>query len=288
MALINYFKKEIHVKVVYCGPGLSGKTSNLQWLNQNFSEGKVGKLISLATKTDRTLFFDLLPVSLGKIRNLETRIQLFTTPGQVFYNSTRKLVLKGVDGIVFVADSQKPMKSANIESLNNIIENLKDYDRDISEIPLVMQYNKRDLTEIMSTAELEADLNPNKVPFVEACAIDGSGVVETFEAISKATFAKLLEQERGKLDPAAAAPPPTKAESFATPSETPNNAPPAAISPPSPRPAGPTDVNLTILSCGTPEVISAHEVRLPLMVSLGADQEPANLSITLNLEWGKK
>jgi hypothetical protein len=206
MAVINYFKKEIHVKIVYCGPGLSGKTTNLQWLNQNLSQGKVGKLISLATKTDRTLFFDLMAVNFGKIRGFDTRIQLFTTPGQVYYNATRKLVLKGVDGVVFVADSQEPMRAANLESLDNLRENLAEYELALENLPLVYQYNKRDLSGVTPIETLEADLNPRHLPYFEASAVTGEGVEETFAAITRLSLEALREIHE---KPAAAPEPPT-------------------------------------------------------------------------------
>jgi GTPase SAR1 family protein len=186
MALFNYATKEITIKIVYYGPGLSGKTTNLQYLHSSFDPNKRGKLLSLATEADRTLFFDFLPVDLGKIRDFSVRFQLYTVPGQVRYNATRKLVLKGADAVVFVADSQREMKEQNIESLRNMQENLLANNIDPYDIPLIFQYNKRDISNIMQVDELEKDLNQEaKYQFKEAIAIDGVGVQETFQQITR-------------------------------------------------------------------------------------------------------
>ncbi len=185
MALFNYATKEIILKIVYYGPGLSGKTTNLEVLHKSFSPESVGKLISLSTEADRTLFFDFLPVELGKIKDFTLRFQLYTVPGQVRYNSTRKLVLKGADAVVFVADSQRTMKEQNIESLQNMRENLIENNIDPDDIPVVLQYNKRDLEDILSIQELNNDLNHKWYPYIEAIAINGTGVKETFQAVTK-------------------------------------------------------------------------------------------------------
>ncbi|MBI5026989.1 MAG: GTPase domain-containing protein [Nitrospirae bacterium] len=184
MALLNYATKEIVLKVVYYGPGLSGKTTNLHYLHSVLSPRTKGKLLSLATEADRTLFFDFLPVDLGKIRDFNIRFQLYTVPGQVRYDATRRLVLKGVDAIVFVADSQKEVKELNIESFKNMRDNLKANNIDPENIPIVFQYNKRDVKDIMDVSELNNNLNKMNAPFFEAVAIEGKGVEETFrEAI---------------------------------------------------------------------------------------------------------
>ncbi len=185
MALFNYATKEIILKIVYYGPGLSGKTTNLEVLHKSFSPESVGKLISLSTEADRTLFFDFLPVELGKIKDFTLRFQLYTVPGQVRYNSTRKLVLKGADAVVFVADSQRTMKEQNIESLQNMRENLIENNIDPDDIPVVLQYNKRDLEDILSIQELNNDLNHKWYPYIEAIAINATGVKETFQAVTK-------------------------------------------------------------------------------------------------------
>lgn len=181
MALFNYTAKEITLKVVYYGPGFSGKTTNLQHLHSILPHTTRGKLISLTTEADRTLFFDFLPVDMGKINNFNIRFQLYTVPGQVRYNATRRLVLKGVDAIVFVADSQKEMKEQNIESLANMRENLTTSNIDPESLPIVFQYNKRDLKNLLSTKELNSDLNIKNVPFFEAVAVEGKGVEATFK-----------------------------------------------------------------------------------------------------------
>jgi signal recognition particle receptor subunit beta len=197
MALFNYTTKEITVKVVYYGPGLSGKTTNLQYLHHTINSGRKGKLVSLPTESDRTLFFDLLPVNLGKIRDFSLRFQLYTVPGQVRYNATRKLVLKGADAVVFVADSQQEMREQNIESFKNMRENLIANNINPDEIPLILQYNKRDLSNILSIQELNKDLNENgQYKYIEAIAIDGTGVEDTFQDINKVT----LEDIKHKID----------------------------------------------------------------------------------------
>ena len=185
MASINYAFKEISCKIVFYGPGLSGKTTNLQYVHQKIPPKTRGNLISLATDQDRTLYFDFLPVDIGRIHGFSTKFQLYTVPGQVYYNATRKLVLRGVDGLVFVADSQKSKMDENIESLQNLVENLSEYGYNIDKIPLVFQYNKKDLPDVNSAEELEAALNPKKLPYFEAVATQGSGVFDTLKCISK-------------------------------------------------------------------------------------------------------
>jgi len=186
MALFNYATKEITIKIVYYGPGLSGKTTNLQFLHSAFDPAKRGKLLSLATEADRTLFFDFLPVELGKISEFSMRFQLYTVPGQVRYNATRKLVLKGADAVVFVADSQREMHQQNVESLSNMRENLIANNIDPYHIPVILQYNKRDLTNILSIDELNRELNEGgKYEFKESVATKGIGVHETFQRITK-------------------------------------------------------------------------------------------------------
>jgi signal recognition particle receptor subunit beta len=185
MALFNYASKDLTLKVVYYGPGLSGKTTNLQYLHSKFEPGKKGKLLSLSTESDRTLFFDFLPVDLGKIKEFRVRFQLYTVPGQVRYNATRKLVLKGADAIVFVADSQNEMKEHNIESMEDMRENLVSNNIELSTVPMVFQYNKRDLPNIMTVLEIDSDINHAGLPVIEAEAINGKGVEETFQTITK-------------------------------------------------------------------------------------------------------
>ncbi len=205
MVTINYAFREISCKIVYYGPGLSGKTTNLQYVHGRVPAKSRGDLISLATEADRTLYFDFLPIHVGDIAGFATKFQLYTVPGQVFYNATRKLVLRGVDGIVFVADSQAAKMDENIESLSNMYENLKENGIDLDEIPIVLQYNKRDLPEVTSIEELEKTLNPEGRPYVEASAVNGTGVFDTLKRITKL----VLEQtkERTAMGPGASAPP---------------------------------------------------------------------------------
>ncbi len=185
MALVNHTTREINAKIVYYGPGLCGKTTNIHLIYHRIAPGQRGKLISLATETDRTLFFDFLPVELGTIKNYKVRFHLYTVPGQVFYNATRKLVLKGADGVIFVADSQRAMLDANIESIANLRDNFAEQGVDLNDFPMVIQYNKRDLPDVMSVDELNAALNPRDVPSYEAVATTGEGVLKTFTAVSK-------------------------------------------------------------------------------------------------------
>ena len=186
MALINYASREINSKIVYYGPGLGGKTTNIKYVYSKLQPTLKGRLISLATELDRTLFFDFLPVDIGTIRGFKTRFHLYTVPGQVFYNASRKLILKGVDGIVFVADSQIERFEENMESFDNMQDNLRTYNLSLERIPLVMQYNKRDLPNITSIEELTKILNvQNKYPYFEAIASQGVGVFETLKEICK-------------------------------------------------------------------------------------------------------
>lgn len=205
MVFLNLATKQMTVKIVYYGPGLCGKTTNLQYIYQKTSPETRGEMVSLETEADRTLFFDLLPLEVGTIGEYKTKIQLYTVPGQVFYNTTRKLVLKGVDGIVFVADSQKAMADANVESFNNLRENLKELGLRLEDIPLVFQYNKRDLPNLMSPEELNQLINKNSYPYIEAIATQGKGVFETLKEISKNTLKhlrkKLTEEQAAQRKP---------------------------------------------------------------------------------------
>lgn len=194
MVLFNYATKEITAKVVYYGPGLCGKTTNLHFIYDSLPSSNRSKMLSLATQTDRTLFFDFLPIDLGKIRGMRTRLQLYTVPGQVYYNSTRQLVLKGADGVVFVADSQDVALDANLESLQNLADNLKRQGIRITEVPLVIQYNKRDLPNAMPVAELEAQLNKLGVRSFESIATTGMGVEATLNGIAQIVLAHLAKK----------------------------------------------------------------------------------------------
>jgi len=191
MSFINYSSREINCKIVYYGPGLGGKTTNLQFVYDKTNPDSKGKMISLATETERTLFFDFLPLALGTIRGFKTRFHLYTVPGQVFYDASRKLILKGVDGVVFVADSQVERMDANMESVENLKENLVEQGYDIAGIPYVIQYNKRDLDNIATVEELQSSLNPTNVPWFEAVAPEGPGVFETLKAVAKQILMQL-------------------------------------------------------------------------------------------------
>jgi len=193
MSLINYSSREINCKIVYYGPGLCGKTTNIQHVYNKVAPETKGKLITLATEMDRTLFFDFLPLELGTVKGFKTRFHLYTVPGQVYYDASRKLILRGVDGVVFVADSQASRFDANIESLYNLHDNLEEYKLKLDEIPYVIQYNKRDMPDIIDVPELEQELNPENYPSLEAVAIDGVGVFDTLKAVAKGVLKKLSQ-----------------------------------------------------------------------------------------------
>jgi len=216
MVVLNYTGGEVNAKIVYYGPGLSGKTTNLEFIHDRTPEGSRGKMVSMKTQTDRTLFFDFLPLELGEINGYRTRFLLYTVPGQVYYNATRKLVLKGVDAVVFVADSSRGKLDENLESLRNLEQNLNEHGMSLDEIPWVVQYNKRDIGDAMAVADLDARLNPLRVPAYEAVATQGTGVYETFHGIATLVYRVLKERlERGDL--AAEAPAPRAPQAAAPP-----------------------------------------------------------------------
>jgi len=194
MSFINYSTREINCKIVYYGPGLGGKTTNLQYIYKKAKPKTRGKMISLATETERTLFFDFLPLSLGEIKGFKTRFHLYTVPGQIFYDASRKLILKGVDGIVFVADSQVERMDANIESLENMHINLEEHGMELAKIPYLLQYNKRDVEDCMPVADMKNVLNPTGVPDFASVATTGMGVFETLKGIIKLV---LIELKKG-------------------------------------------------------------------------------------------
>ncbi len=201
MAFFNYATKEITLKVVYYGPGLSGKTTNLQHLYSVLDPSSRGKFISLATEADRTLFFDFLPIDVGKIRDFSIRFQLYTVPGQIRYNATRRLVLKGADAVIFVADSQRAMKDENVESYANMKENLLSNNIDPENTPLILQYNKRDLPDLLTVAELNQDLNEKGCEYLEAEAVNGKGVEDTFRAITKTLLKDISKKHKVDIVP---------------------------------------------------------------------------------------
>lgn len=191
MSFINYSSREINCKIVYYGPGLCGKTTNLQFVYKKMKPEQKGKLISLATETERTLFFDFLPLALGDIKGFRVRFHLYTVPGQVFYAASRKLILKGVDGVVFVADSQIERMEANLESLDDLKINLAEQGYDLDKLPYIIQYNKRDLPYVVPVKEMDSVLNPNNIPFFEAVAVTGAGVFETLKSVAKQALFEL-------------------------------------------------------------------------------------------------
>lgn len=191
MSFINYSSREINCKIVYYGPGLCGKTTNLQYIYRKTNPEQKGKLISLATETERTLFFDFLPLALGDIKGFRVRFHLYTVPGQVFYAASRKLILKGVDGVVFVADSQIERMEANIESLEDLRINLGEQGYDLDRLPFIIQYNKRDLPNVAPTEEMNSILNPSGIPWFESVAMMGQGVFETLKNVAKLVLFEL-------------------------------------------------------------------------------------------------
>ncbi len=194
MSFINYSAREINCKIVYYGPGLGGKTTNLQYIYRKTAPEAKGKMISLATETERTLFFDFLPLSLGTIRGFKVRFHLYTVPGQVFYDASRKLILKGVDGVVFVADSQVERMEANIESIENLKANLVEQGLELEKMPLTIQFNKRDLPNVIAVEEMNRVLNPNGHPWFESVARDGMGVFDTLKDVARQILLHLKQK----------------------------------------------------------------------------------------------
>lgn len=194
MSFLNYSTKEINFKIVYYGPGLSGKTTNIKEIYNKIKQDNKGKLVSLATETERTLFFDFFPLDLGTISGYKVKFHLYTVPGQIYYSSSRKLILKGVDGVVFVADSQRERFEANIESLNDMLDNLREYNLQFDELPYILQLNKRDLPNITPANELIETLRRKGEPVVEAVALKSTGVIETLKAISRLVMKDVKEK----------------------------------------------------------------------------------------------
>jgi signal recognition particle receptor subunit beta len=289
MVLFNYSTKELTAKVVYYGPGLCGKTTNLQWIHDKLPIKNKGKMLSLATETDRTLFFDFLPIELGAIRGMKTRIQLYTVPGQVFYNATRRMVLKGADGVVFVADSQEAMLDANAESLENLRENLEVNEINLDTVPLVLQYNKRDLPNAASIEAMNARLNPRGVPYFESVALQGVGVEETLKGITGLVFKSLAKRYGGPEGAASAAgmeqPNPRRKSVTGsipivpTPLPTPKPAPVAAA-PPSPPPADAFSPEDLLEIDEPPPVASGEPIEEFSLDELGVEPEAPGATIT--------
>jgi signal recognition particle receptor subunit beta len=249
MVLFNYSTKELTAKVVYYGPGLCGKTTNLQWIHEKLPIRNKGKMLSLATETDRTLFFDFLPIEIGTIRGMRTRIQLYTVPGQVFYNATRRMVLKGADAVVFVCDSQEAMLDANLESFENMRQNLEANEINPDEIPLVYQYNKRDLPNALPIEIINERMNPAGQPYHEAVAVKGQGVEDTLKSVTKLVF-KSLSARYGDGASTGTTPPPGRAPAPPRVGASPTTRPRARTNPPVPPLAPPEDDLLGELSLG--------------------------------------
>jgi signal recognition particle receptor subunit beta len=262
MVFFNYSTMQMAAKVVYYGPGLCGKTTNLHYIYGHTTNESRGEMVSLETETDRTLFFDLLPIDVGSIAGFNTRIQLYTVPGQVFYNTTRKLVLKGVDGIVFVADSQRAMLQANVDSFRNLEENINEMGLSLDTLPIVLQFNKRDLPDILSVDEMNASLNRGNWPHVEASAFNGMGVFETLKEISRVT---LLSLKKRLARPETVAQPPKPPGPPRPPVQmpAPAQAAPVAPAPPLPRPVSAAHPVVTPPPPPGPPVLPAQAPPLP-------------------------
>jgi signal recognition particle receptor subunit beta len=268
VVVVSYSGKEINAKLVYYGTGLSGKTTNLEAIYEAVPDNSRGKMVSMKTQSDRTLFFDLLPLDLGEVMGFKTRFLLYTVPGQVFYNATRKLVLKGADAIVFVADSERGKMDENKESLSNLRANLAEYKVNLDDLPWVLQYNKRDLPDVYTPEELNRELNPNNVPWVEAVATKGTGVLETFRLVSQMLLERVTKDlkrspsaaaSREVPRPAPAQPTPAVAGPVATPQAPPPTfraTPPAPPAPPSGLPAQAAPPSFA--AGNRPEVAPAH------------------------------
>jgi len=275
MVLFNHATREMTAKIVYYGPGLCGKTTNLMVIFDKLDPKQKGKMLSLATKTDRTLFFDLLPVDIGKVGAFNLKIQLYTVPGQVFYNETRKLVLKGADSVVFVADSQPAMVDATRESFANLLENMEENNLDPNDVPIVIQYNKRDIPGVLPVEALQEALGFEGYPYTEAAAIKGEGVMETFKLVSKITAKHLYARLKGKPEPierkkAEKAEKPPKIEV----KETPAPPPPVAAAPePEVNPFGDS---LPFPDSGGSGYEKAEEVSLEQLLSEGRER-PATI-----------
>jgi signal recognition particle receptor subunit beta len=276
MVLFNYSTKELTAKVVYYGPGLCGKTTNLQWIHEKLPIKNKGKMLSLATEADRTLFFDFLPIELGTIRGMKTRIQLYTVPGQVFYNATRRMVLKGADCVVFVADSQEPMLDANLDAAHNLKENLEANEIDPGEIPTVLQYNKRDLPNALPIEILNERLNPKGLPYYEAVAMKGIGVEETLKGATTLVFRALATKYGGAEGSAAT----TTAPPRPAPSVPAAVSASSASSAPSASSRGPTSTLPPGSRSSGPVVQEEIDLELPESeeISLSMDEEPVAMA----------
>lgn len=290
MAIFNYAAREMTAKIVYYGPGLSGKTSSIQYIHTKISPKSKGKLVSLATETDRTLFFDFFPVEFGQIGGFKVKFNFYTVPGQVFYNTTRKLVLKGADGVVFVADSQPGMMEQNLESLENLRENLRAHNIDWDTVPFVLQYNKRDMPGALSVEEMRSRLNPRGVPDFETAATTGMGIMEAMKAICKAvlediqqknkrTGAARLAEAKPQPAPAPEAPPAPAAASAAFGGAPP--APPRAE--PAPMEEGVTVERVTVVPVSGTGA-TALTLSMPVELQIPAGRQGTELRVQVRIQ----
>jgi len=298
MAVINYLKKEISAKIVYYGPSLCGKTTNIQSIYAGIKPEQKGKLVSLATEADRTLFFDFLPIEIANVRGFKTRLHFYTVPGQVYYNSTRRAVLTGVDGIVFVADSQRDKMEENIESLNNLEENLNYYGKSIKTLPLVIQFNKRDLNEVMSVAEMNQILNPSGFPSCEAVAPTGEGVLETLTLITKMVLqhiekgASPQQQRQQPAEPSIYSAQKTQAPDISSPAQDkpepsarPSELPETTVEQEQPSAAKTFGGGrIQLISTGTPAIISANAFSIPLRIKIEGDERVFQMDMAIKLD----
>lgn len=301
MAVINYSKKEISAKIVYYGPSLCGKTTNIQSIYASIKPEQKGKLVSLATEADRTLFFDFLPIEIGNIRGFKTRLHFYTVPGQVYYNSTRRAVLTGVDGIVFVADSQRDKMEENIESLNNLEENLNYYGKSIKTIPMLIQYNKRDLPDVTPVSEMDQILNPDGYPSFESIATTGEGVLQTLTEITKMVLKHIEMGTSGKQhSPVKTSREKPKPEQEPIPSEKPvpdtesgtANAQNPAPDIPMPdeieeRNHAPTVISgghIQIVGTENAEIISVNAISLPIQLKIEGDDRVYRMNLAIKLD----
>jgi signal recognition particle receptor subunit beta len=305
MAVINYSKKEISAKIVYYGPSLCGKTTNIQSIYASIKPDQKGKLVSLATEADRTLFFDFLPIEIANIRGFKTRLHFYTVPGQVYYNSTRRAVLTGVDGLVFVADSQRDKMEENIESLANLEENLNYYGKSVKTLPLVIQYNKRDLPDVAPVTEMEQILNQDGYPCFEAVATTGEGVLQTLTKITKMVLRHIEMGTSGKPQPK----PQARAERFsveqnahtggrlATPSVPLSDPPKKPDFSPSPDIPMPKDTavllsggaefsggRIQIVGTENAKIISANAISIPLRLKVEGDSRTYTMEMAIKID----
>ena len=295
MAVFNHVRKEIDAKIVYCGPGVSGKTTNLQFIHQNMKPEQRGKIVSLATNEERTLFFDFLPIEIDSLRGFKTRFHLYTVPGQVYYGATRRAVLLGVDGVIFVADSQVDKMEDNLISLKDLEENLRYYEKSIKTIPLIIQYNKRDLANILTLEELNQKINRHNVPYFEAVAMRGKGVFETLtmacrmvlkgietgtggekKYVGKPETPTVKTTSPGPSRPLAEAARAREAVRPAIPGQKPDKL--------RPEPVSRANEKTRIISCGQPRIFPPDSLQIPLTMEIDGLTKSYSVNIAINIK----